>query len=73
MNPTIATPPTFIVNRRQFYAVWIPSLVLALLVSAWRIATLDSVPGWARLLSYVLIGLAFGLPLARARFRAKTR
>jgi len=73
MEPTHVTPPKFFVNRGQFYTVWIASLVLAFLVSAWRLVMLDDVPSWARLLSYVLIGLVVGLPLARARFRAQTR
>lgn len=66
MERKAVAPRLLLADRRQFYAIWIPMAVLAILIWAWRWNARDTVPEWAILVSYGLLIFAVMLPLRRA-------
>jgi hypothetical protein len=61
----------FLASRFQFYLVWVPLVVLAILTWAWRSVARDTFPEWAVPLAYGSLTFASILPVHRAFYRQR--
>jgi cytochrome bd-type quinol oxidase subunit 2 len=61
----------FLGSRLQFYLVWVPLVVVAILVWAWRSVARDNLPFWATSLAYLSLIFAVMLPVQRAYYRQR--